>query len=69
MVAQPVWCKCGGHSWTRRQLYAAWEKNRSIHCPAPGCGREILSETVEEVLIREGIVVPDEEAISPEGDG
>lgn len=60
MLTKPIWCKCKKHSWTRRQLYAAWEKNRGVRCPDPGCQREIPLETVETLLIELGMVTPDE---------
>ena len=60
MLRQPIWCKCKKHSWTRRQLYAAWEKDRDIRCPDPACQREIPLETIETLLIGLGMVTPDE---------
>ncbi len=60
MVRKPIWCKCKKHSWTRRQLYAAWEKDRDIRCPDPGCHRMIPVETVETMLIDLGLVIPDD---------
>ena len=68
-MAKPIWCKCGGHSWTRRQLYAAWEKDRNVVCPAPDCLREIPVETVEDLLIQVGLVFPDPEAPDAEHQG
>jgi hypothetical protein len=61
MVAKPIWCKCKEHSWTRRQLYFAWERDRSVRCPAPTCQREIPLETIETLLIQLGMVTPDDE--------
>ena len=69
MVAKPIWCKCRGHSWTRRQLYYAWERHRSIRCPAPECEREISVETMEALLIQLGMVFPDKEASGLESEG
>jgi hypothetical protein len=69
MVAKPIWCKCKNHSWTRRQLYAAWEKDRPVRCPAPECQREIPVETVEALLIQLGMVTPDEESIDSDSGG
>ena len=69
MLAKPIWCKCKKHSWTRRQLYASWEKNRSIRCPIPDCEREIPMETVEALLIQVGMVTPDEESTGVESEG
>lgn len=69
MVAKPIWCKCKNHSWTRRQLYAAWEKDRPVFCPAPDCQREIPVETVEALLIQLGMVIPDEDPTNPDSQG
>jgi len=69
MVAKPIWCKCKNHSWTRRQLYAAWEKDRPVMCPAPDCQREIPVETVETLLIQLGMVIPDEDPTNPDFQG
>ena len=69
MVAKPIWCKCKGHSWTRRQLYAAWEKDRSVRCPAPDCQREIPLETVSTLLIQLGLVTPDKESTDDVDEG
>jgi len=69
MLTKPIWCKCKKHSWTRRQLYAAWERGKDIRCPNPECDRSIPVETVEELLIEMGLV-PDEETppeVAPEG--
>jgi hypothetical protein len=60
MLSKPIWCKCKKHSWTRRQLYAAWEKGRDIRCPSPGCERAIPVETIERLLIDLGMVTPDD---------
>jgi hypothetical protein len=61
MVAKPIWCKCMNHSWTRRQLYAAWERNQPTWCPAPDCQREIPLETIEQLLIQEGLLSKQED--------
>jgi len=60
MLSKPIWCKCKKHSWTRRQLYASWEKGRDVQCPDPGCQRVIPVETVEILLIDLGMVIPDD---------
>jgi len=60
MVMKPVWCKCGRHSWTRRQLYAAWERDQGLRCPDPDCGRDVPLDTIEELLIRIGMVTEDD---------
>lgn len=61
MVAKPIWCKCKQHSWTRRQLYAAWERDQSTRCPAPECQREIPLETIEQLLIQLKMISPSED--------
>lgn len=61
MVARPIWCKCSGHSWTRRQLYAAWEQNQSVRCPDPDCEREIPLETIEQLLVQLKMISPPED--------
>jgi len=62
MIAKPVWCaKCKKHSWTRRQLLAAWERDKSLVCPEPSCAHEALPSTIEEALKREGILDLEEE--------
>lgn len=61
MLTKPIWCKCNKHSWTRRHLYAAWEKDRDLRCPNPDCQRSIPVETIEELLIQLGMVHPDDE--------
>ena len=65
MLSKPIWCKCNKHSWTRRQLYAAWERDRDIRCPDPDCQRVIPVETIEKLLVRLGMVIPDD---APPGD-
>jgi len=70
MLSKPVWCKrCNRHSWTRRQLYAAWESDRSIRCPVPDCQSEISLETIETLLIQIGMVTEDNPAIDESSEG
>lgn len=61
VVAKPIWCKCSNHSWTKRQLYSAWERDQSIMCPDPDCQREIPLETIEELLINLRMISPADE--------
>jgi hypothetical protein len=65
MLTKPIWCKCKKHSWTRRQLYSAWEKDRDIRCPTPDCGREIPLETIEALLIQIGMITEDSTTTEP----
>ena len=67
MLRKPIWCKCKRHSWTRRQLYSAWEKGRDLRCPDPGCERTIPGETIEALLIQLGMVTEDSTDETPEG--
>jgi hypothetical protein len=60
-IQKPIWCKCGGHSWTRKQLYSAWENDKPIQCPDPACQREISVEIIEELLKRIGMIRLDDE--------
>lgn len=69
MLSKPIWCKCNKHSWTRRQLYAAWEKGRDIRCPSPDCQLAIAVETIETLLIDLGMVIPDDDPPESVGQG
>jgi hypothetical protein len=69
MLRKPIWCKCKKHSWTRRQLYAAWEKGRDVMCPDPTCQRTIPVETVETLLVDLGMVFPDDNPPEVPGQG
>lgn len=55
-MLKPIWCKCKGHSWTRKQLYAAWENGVPVICPAPGCDRTITVDVIEQMLQKIGMV-------------
>ena len=69
MPTKPIWCKCGKHSWTRRQLYSAWERGKDIRCPDLDCDQTIPVETVETLLIDIGLVKPDDGAPEISGRG
>ncbi len=65
MITRPVWCgKCKRHSWTRRQLLSAWERNKTLTCPEPTCRHEVEPSVIESALKREGILdLEDEEDV------
>ena len=62
MIVKPVWCgNCKRHSWTRRQLLAAWERDKTLTCPEPDCGHQVLPGVVKAALQKEGILDLEEE--------
>ena len=64
-IRKPVWCTCKGHSWTRRQLLAAWENDRPVTCPEPACGREIAVDDIEDLLTKINILDLGAEGVVP----
>ena len=59
MVLKPIWCKCRKQSWTRRQLYSAWERGGALICNNPECQRVIPEHILKELLIKIGMISPD----------